>query len=43
VWERQDLAADGTHPSERGRKKVAEMLLTFFKTDPNTKNWFVKK
>jgi hypothetical protein len=43
VWERQDLAADGTHPSESGRKKVADMLLKSFKTDPNTKKWFVKK
>ena len=31
VWERADLAGDGTHPSESGRRKVAEQLLKFFK------------
>ncbi len=43
VWERSDLVADGTHPSDSGRKKVAEQLLTFFKTDANAQTWFVKK
>jgi len=42
IWERKDLANDGTHPSQRGREKVADMLLTFFKTDPQAKTWFVK-
>jgi hypothetical protein len=42
VWTRADLAQDGTHPSPSGRQKVAEMLLSFFKTDPNAKRWFVK-
>jgi hypothetical protein len=41
VWLREDLAGDGTHPSTSGRRKVAEMLLTFFKTDPNAKGWFL--
>ncbi len=40
VWKREDLAGDGTHPSESGRKKVAELLLRFFKTDPNARKWF---
>lgn len=43
AWERQDLAADGTHPSPSGRKKVAEMLLKFFKDDPMARTWFVKR
>ena len=43
VWERQDLAGDGTHPSQSGRKKVADMLLKFFKTDTTTKPWFVRR
>jgi len=43
VWKRQDLAGDGTHPSKSGRRKVAEMLLKFFKTDPNAHGWFLKK
>jgi hypothetical protein len=42
VWTQADLGPDGTHPSTSGRRKVAEMLLTFFKTDAGTKLWFVK-
>ncbi|MGN6547651.1 MAG: hypothetical protein ACTHK7_21550 [Aureliella sp.] len=41
IWQRSDLAADGTHPSPSGQKKVAELLLKFFKTDTNAKKWFV--
>jgi hypothetical protein len=41
-WERSDLAGDGTHPSQSGRQKVADMLLQFFKSDPTAKGWFVK-
>jgi len=44
VWERKDLTdRDGTHPSDSGRQKVAEMLLKFFKSDATAKTWFVKK
>lgn len=43
VWLRADLGGDGTHPSESGRRKVAEQLLTFFKQDPLAAKWFVKK
>lgn len=43
VWERADLAGDGTHPSESGRRKVAEQLLTFFKEDSLASEWFVRK
>jgi Cu/Ag efflux protein CusF len=43
VYERQDLAVDGTHPSERGRRKVADLILNFFKTDPLARVWFVKE
>jgi hypothetical protein len=43
VWERRDLAGDGTHPSDSGRKKVADMLLKLFTTDPTASPWFVKK
>jgi lysophospholipase L1-like esterase len=42
VWTREDLGSDGTHPSPIGRQKVANLLLTFFKTDANAKQWFVK-
>jgi hypothetical protein len=40
TWERADFAADGVHPSERGRDKVAALLLTFFTTDPLARPWF---
>jgi hypothetical protein len=42
VWERKDLSSDGTHPSDAGRQKVAQQLLTFFKSDALAKTWFVK-
>jgi len=42
IWERKDFTADGTHPSDSGRRKVAEQLLKFFKTNPQTKSWFLK-
>jgi hypothetical protein len=43
VWERKDFAGDGVHPSPSGRRKVAELLLKFFKSDPLAKAWFVGK
>lgn len=42
VWVRDDLAGDGTHPSQSGRQKVAAMLLEFFKTDPLARGWFTE-
>ena len=43
VYTREDLESDGTHPSTSGRKKVAELLLDFFKRDSTAQGWFVKK
>ena len=43
VWKPEDLGPDGTHPSDSGRRKVAELLLRFVKTDPTAKVWFVGK
>jgi hypothetical protein len=43
VWQRDDLAGDGTHPSDSGRDKVAKQLLRFFKSDPTARLWFVNK
>lgn len=43
VYERKDLADDGTHPSETGRRKVADLLLTFFQTDALASSWYIKK
>ena len=42
VYRREDLGPDGTHPSESGRRKVAELLLKFLESDPTAK-WFTKK
>ena len=42
VWKPEDLGQDGTHPSDSGRRKVAELLLKFMKTDPTAKAWFTK-
>ncbi len=42
LYKRSDLAGDGTHPSPSGRRKVADQLLTFFKTDPLARPWFAK-
>jgi hypothetical protein len=41
AYEPTDLAGDGTHPSESGRRKVAEQLLRFFKQDSTAKPWFL--
>jgi hypothetical protein len=35
------LAEDCTHPSDSGRKKVAELLMEFFKTDTIASSWFL--
>jgi hypothetical protein len=43
IWKREDLASDGTHPSPSGQRKVAQLLLQFFKTDATAKTWFVKR
>lgn len=40
AWKPEDLGPDGTHPSDSGRRKVAELLLRFVKTDPTAKVWF---
>lgn len=43
VWAREDLGDDGTHPSESGRRKVAQQLLAFFAGDRLASSWFVKR
>jgi hypothetical protein len=40
VWKPGDFNADGVHPSDSGREKVARLLLEFFATDPMAKLWF---
>lgn len=43
TYARDDLAGDGTHPSNAGRMKVAKVMLAFYKSDPLAKGWFVGK
>ena len=38
TWSRADLAADGTHPSNSGRDKVARLLLDFFKANATSRS-----
>jgi lysophospholipase L1-like esterase len=40
VWNEADFGKDGTHPSDSGRDKVAQMLQKFFKADPYAGKWF---
>ena len=40
VWNESDFGKDGTHPSDSGRDKVAQMLQKFFKADPCVGKWF---
>ena len=40
VWERADLAADGTHPSPSGRAKVGLLLLDHFLQSDHADCWF---
>ena len=40
-WEERDFSSDATHPSPAGQRKVAKLLLDFFKSDSTTKGWFV--
>jgi hypothetical protein len=42
VWNEADFARDGTHPSDSGRDKVAQLLEKFFKADPYVRKWFSK-
>ncbi len=41
VWLPEDLASDGTHPSDQGVRKVGQLLMEFFKTSPFTSCWFL--
>jgi hypothetical protein len=43
IWQCSDLSADGTHPSDAGRTKVANLLLNFFLNSPHTQRWFRHK
>ena len=43
LWTCDDVEDDGTHPSKSGVQKVVNQLLTFFKTDPTARRWFVSR
>lgn len=43
VWSPTDFGTDGTHPSNAGRLKVANLLLQFFSTDSSCISWFLKQ
>lgn len=40
AYELSDFGPDGTHPSASGQRKVADLLLQFFKTDSTARPWF---
>jgi hypothetical protein len=42
-YEESDFGPDGTHPTTSGQRKVAQLLLDFFKGDSTTRGWFVKE
>jgi len=41
VWTCDDVTSDGTHPSESGQRKVAQLLLDFFGTNSTATSWFL--
>ena len=43
VWACDDVEEDGMHPSKSGVQKVVNLLVTFFKTDPTARRWFVAR
>ena len=44
VWVKEDFVErDRTHPSDSGRRKVAELLLNFLKSDPTARPWFLAR
>jgi hypothetical protein len=42
IWRREDFANDGTHPSNEGRRKVADQLLEFFTNNEFGKGVFMR-
>lgn len=41
TWPQEDLAKDCIHPALSARQKVAEQLLSFFKSDETASPWFL--
>jgi hypothetical protein len=42
TYHQSDYREDGTHPGPTGQKKIAEVMLKFFTTDPTATPWFPK-
>lgn len=42
IWKRSDFQSDGIHPSYGAEKQVGSLLLTFFKSSPYSRGWFLK-
>jgi len=43
VWTKDDLTdRDGTHPTPSGQRKVADLLINYFHTNPHAKPWYTK-
>ncbi len=40
---RSDFIADGVHLSEAGEEKVADYIISKFKTMPSSVGWFLKE
>jgi hypothetical protein len=41
TWSCSDMEADGVHPAPSAERKVADMLLAFFKSDTTAREWFL--
>ena len=41
IWTRADLESDGTHPTRSGEEKVGALLLSFLKSEPTARSWFL--
>lgn len=42
VWEISDFEPDGTHPDEKGKSKISNLLLNYFKTSELANSWFLR-
>ncbi len=40
IWECKDFTEDGTHPSDLGSAKVADLLLDYFTNDSTARRWY---
>ena len=42
-WLKEDCGPDGTHPSNSGQQKVAQLLLGFMTSNAHAKPWFTAR